>query len=141
MVYRIVYISKATPSLDDKELDKILASSRKNNPKLDVTGLMLFFEGSFFQVLEGEKSQVESLYRYIELDSRHITVKRLQEGEVSGRLFGDWSMAYTPISKQDKQKLIGDGDFFSKFSPSNSLDVDTKSLTTFIAKMVEKMIR
>ena len=132
MVYRLVYISKAHKDLSDRELDKILSVSREGNARKDISGLLLFVDGDFLQVLEGEKSGVENLYEHIGLDSRHFRVKRLQSGETTERLFGDWSMAYTPFSPEETRKLIGDGDFFTKFSPSNDSDEQTRELLKFI---------
>lgn len=141
MVYRLVYISKASKDLNDRELAEILSVSRERNSRKEITGLLLFVEGGFLQVLEGEKKQVEKLYEHIGLDSRHFTVKRLQSGETGDRLFGDWSMAYTPISPEEKRTLVGDGDFFTKFSPSEDSDEQTKELLKFIGTIAERMVK
>ena len=141
MVYRLVYISKANRHLDDRELDHILSVSRINNSRKEIGGLLLFHEGKFFQVLEGEESRVERLYDDIAQDPRHYTIKRLQAGQVDKPLFGDWSMAYVPISSEEKRKLLGEGDFFTSFSPSNISDEQTRSLTEFIENMARSMLR
>lgn len=141
MLYRLVYISKASKDLDDRELAEILSVSRERNSRKEITGLLLFVDGGFLQVLEGEKNQVEKLYEHIGLDSRHFTVKRLQSGETGERLFGDWSMAYSPISPEEKRTLVGDGDFFAKFSASSASDEQTQELLKFIGTVAERMVR
>jgi hypothetical protein len=50
----IVYVSAAVKLLDDDQLFDILSSSRKNNAERDVTGVLLYSEGVFIQVLEGD---------------------------------------------------------------------------------------
>jgi hypothetical protein len=57
--------------LSPSELDEILLKSRVNNASLGITGILLFNLGSFFQVLEGEKVTVETLYEKISKDKRH----------------------------------------------------------------------
>ncbi|MCW5699979.1 MAG: BLUF domain-containing protein, partial [Rhodospirillales bacterium] len=115
MVYRLLYISKAKRDLNDQDLGQILAVSRANNSKMDITGLLLYLDREFLQVLEGGKQEVDSLFKKISSDDRHFTVKCLQAVEVDDRLFGDWSMAYLPISPDEKRKLMGEGDFFATF--------------------------
>jgi hypothetical protein len=38
-----------------EELLTLLAQSRKNNLPTDITGMLMYMEGCFFQVLEGEE--------------------------------------------------------------------------------------
>jgi len=38
---------------DDSEIDKILDSAKRNNPGLDITGVLLYTEKKFIQYLEG----------------------------------------------------------------------------------------
>ena len=141
MVFRLVYSSKAVARIDDGELRKILANARSSNPQHDLTGLLLFYEGEFLQVLEGPKDAVEALFKRISNDSRHVTVKRLDSRETDKRLFGDWSMAYVPISAEQTRKVLGTGRFFGHFSPTEAGDEHTERLTKFIVAMAEKMIK
>jgi len=55
MRYAIVYVSTASNELKDEEIQNILSSSNTWNNKNDITGLLLFSEGNFFQIIEGEK--------------------------------------------------------------------------------------
>jgi len=140
MVYRLVYTSKAISSVTDKDLEDILSKARANNSRLKLTGLLMFHNSEFFQVLEGRKASVEALFKEISDDPRHITVKRLDAREVEARLFGDWSMAYAPISPDDEGQLLGEGSFFHHFVPDGTSDEHTDRLTRFITKTAAKMI-
>ena len=141
MVFRLVYSSKAVARVDDRELQDILSKARSNNPQHDLTGLLLFYEGEFLQVLEGPKDEVETLFKRIANDPRHVTVKRLDTRDVGARLFGDWSMAYVPISAEQTRKVLGTGRFFGHFSPTEAGDEHTERLTKFIVAMAEKMVK
>jgi len=55
MRYSIVYVSTASKDLEKKEIERTLNSSKTWNNENDVTGLLLFSEGNFFQIIEGEK--------------------------------------------------------------------------------------
>ena len=51
MNYYIVYLSTATQLYSEKDMAHILTTSRKNNSEKDVTGILLYHEGSIMQVL------------------------------------------------------------------------------------------
>lgn len=90
----IVYVSSAVRLLDDAELLEILRTSRRNNERDGITGLLLYENGNFMQVLEGERAAVEQTWNRIVADPRHRNVTRLMRSEIEHRLFGEWSMAF-----------------------------------------------
>jgi hypothetical protein len=94
MFHQWIYVSSAQSEITRDELESILAVSRKNNPPLEVTGLLMFKSGLFVQILEGPHANVKALYKKIELDQRHSSVRLVWESSTSQRAFGDWAMAY-----------------------------------------------
>ena len=54
-MYYIVYLSSASKLFTEDELKEIVDISVKNNTRLGITGMMLYNEGNFIQVLEGEE--------------------------------------------------------------------------------------
>ena len=63
---QLLYLSNAKPELKQEELDSILRVSRANNPSQDITGLLVFANGVFIQVLEGpEKQSINYLRQYV----------------------------------------------------------------------------
>jgi hypothetical protein len=93
-IYRMLYVSGATRPMSPADLDAILAASRRNNEALDVTGLLLWAEGAFIQVLEGEADVVKRLAARIRNDNRHRNFMVLVEQESAERAFGRWSMGF-----------------------------------------------
>ena len=73
MIY-LVYLSAASYPYAHEDLKEILLKSRRNNEARNITGLLLYHEGSIIQVLEGEKEQVHSLYQTISRDPRHKNI-------------------------------------------------------------------
>ncbi len=90
---QVTYISTATATMTDADVDAILAVSRRNNAAAGVTGLLLYDGRRFLQALEGAPEAVERAYQRIRLDPRHRAVVLLSGGEVEQRAFGAWSMA------------------------------------------------
>ena len=92
---RITYVSRARAGLDAaREVEGILAASRRNNARAGVTGALIFNRSTFGQVLEGPETAVEATYARIEADPRHHDVEVLDLRPVEGRAFADWSMGF-----------------------------------------------
>ncbi len=96
-LFRLVYCSR---NLIDgpresvaAELDRIMAISRANNARDEVTGAMLYTDRSFAQILEGGLDQVQETFERIQLDLRHDDVVVLQAAPASSKIFGAWNMA------------------------------------------------
>lgn len=106
MTYLVVYSSRAKEGITKEQIDSILESSRRNNVSLGITGILFFAAGSFIQLLEGDKKNVQRLLNKIDKDSRHEAVEYLFEDETDSRLFSQWAMAYSHID-EDEMKVLG----------------------------------
>lgn len=91
---RLYYASTATDQYSPMEIGNILESCRKNNPPLDITGVLFLGNDYFFQCLEGPRQNVNTLYKQILADPRHTDVQLLEFKEVGSRFFSEWSMKY-----------------------------------------------
>lgn len=100
-VFFLTYVSTATRSLSKADLDELLAQCRKNNSELGITGMLLYKDGNFMQVLEGEEGTVRSLYAKIGDDPRHKGEILLQQGTVEERQFAGWSMGYRDLGSSE----------------------------------------
>ena len=90
----LVYISTATHMLNQDELLDILGVSRTNNEKNNLTGMLLYGEGVFIQVLEGDEQALEQTYSVIERDDRHRSIIKMTEGNITARNFPNWRMGF-----------------------------------------------
>ncbi len=108
----LVYASAAAQDLQEKDIRDILKISVTNNYASDITGMLLFAEGSFLQVLEGEKNAVQGLFEQIKKDSRHWDVIKIFEERIDSRFFGDWSMGMASLEYSDLAQVPGCKDFF-----------------------------
>lgn len=72
---------------------KIAETSAAHNRLADLTGSLLFVDGSFIQILEGPPDEVEKTFERICCDFRHVDLRLIDLTSVSERLFEDWAMA------------------------------------------------
>lgn len=89
-----VYRSKARPGIADADIEAILASSRRHNEVVGVTGMLLLGNGYFVQVIEGGGPAVDRTYLRILRDPRHRDAVLLYDGSGEPRRFGGWSMGF-----------------------------------------------
>ena len=100
---QLVYISTARPSVDQHEIGRILATSRRRNQADRISGLLVHDGVRFLQVLEGDRAAVETTYARIRGDQRHRAPVLLSERETTAREFGDWSMAWSRVAGIDQR--------------------------------------
>ena len=98
-LYRLVYSSVRSESCDQECIDKILASSVKNNPSKDVTGMLLYTEDRFIQILEGPLINVMETYNMILKDKRHGGSVIRYCAPTEERFFEDWHMGSKSIEE------------------------------------------
>jgi hypothetical protein len=113
---RLVYISTLTEACTAEERRNILEHARAHNPQSGLTGILCWKNGYFLRWLEGERSKVNNLYRSVINDERHTDVQLVDYGEVSGRTFSDWSMAYIG-GKDLTDDVLFNFSFGSEFNP------------------------
>jgi hypothetical protein len=97
-MFFLVYLSAAVTWFSAKELREMLATCRVNNERDGITGMLLYKDGNFMQVLEGEESKVRTLLQRITGDLRHRGLVVIDSGPTAAREFGAWSMAFTDLS-------------------------------------------
>lgn len=99
-LYQLVYSSIRTSKCTAGEIEKILSSCEKNNPKKEITGVLLHSENNFIQYLEGPK-EIIALYDLIKNDERHKSAVLLSYGPLSQRVFPSWHMGYKSLTRQN----------------------------------------
>ena len=117
---QLVYISSLNSSrCKNGDLEDILLSSRRNNSREDVSGLLFFNGRRFLQALEGERNAVRAAFRRIEDDPRHRAIVVLSDREVAGREFGHWAMAHLAQGSLDADGAVSQIDaLVRRASPS-----------------------
>ena len=104
-MFFLTYVSTANQDLSKADLNELLAQCRRNNARLGITGMLLYKDGNFMQVLEGEESAVRSIYAKIGGDPRHKGEIVLQQGTQEERQFPGWSMGYRDLESQEARAV------------------------------------
>lgn len=100
---QLVYVSSVSPGASGTDPASILAVSRTNNTRDDITGLLYSDGVRFLQALEGPDDKVQAAYERIRQDPRHRAIVILSRRAIDAREFGDWSMAHrTPGGDADR---------------------------------------
>jgi len=100
---QLLYVSHTSPDLTVAELDNMLTTSRRNNAMLGITGLLLYIEGGFLQILEGDERPLRELYTRVAADRRHWDVRLMLDREVPARAFVGWNMGFERPAMDDPE--------------------------------------
>jgi hypothetical protein len=120
-VLSMAYLSSASVPFSDGDLATLLLNSRATNGRLGVTGMLLYRDGQFLQVLEGPENAVRDRYARITADPRHRDVQRLLEDTVTERQFPEWTMGYRAVTDSVAEQIPGYEDFFGSRSARHDL--------------------
>jgi uncharacterized membrane protein (DUF373 family) len=116
---RLTYASTTNYEWSAEELLTLLKVCRTNNGAKNVTGILLYTNQTFFQVLEGDEATVDALYALIEKDHRHHNCVIIEKQAITERAFPYWSMGFEKIDAKELHNIKGLSDFFAKdFTPA-----------------------
>jgi len=112
-LYFLIYVSIASDDLGREQLLDLLRVSRENNLRDDITGLLLYKERRFMQLLEGSETAVCATYGRVARDPRHHDATVLLEGETAERDFADWSMGFHDLDAEVARSTPGFSSFLN----------------------------
>ena len=97
---QVVYVSAASGPVGREVLASILKASSRNNARDGLTGMLVYTNGMYMQVLEGEEQCVDRTLRRIGQDPRHSGLVVIDRREIDRRSFGRWHMGYRRAPSQ-----------------------------------------
>jgi hypothetical protein len=106
MLVRLIYASRAAGAVNAEVLMPIMKASRSKNAAAGITGVLVYSDGVFLQLLEGGRNAVSGLYNRIACDTRHRDVVLLAYDEVDERRFAGWSMGQANLSRLNPGILL-----------------------------------
>jgi len=112
-VFQLVYVSSASEPFTKEQLRELLTGSHWRNTQAGITGLLLYKDGNFMQVLEGEEAAVKKLFEKIKQDSRHHSVITLLQHSIPERQFPDSSMAFRDLDSTEGKAIPGYSEFLN----------------------------
>jgi len=91
------YVSKAVGEWKTEDHDALLKHARGRNTDDGISGLLIFCNGWFLQVVEGPDAPVAALLARIADDPRHSDVAMIYNQEIDEPVFPDWSMGFEKV--------------------------------------------
>jgi hypothetical protein len=125
----LVYLSQAVRPLGDEQLLDLLMQARGFNEAHALTGILLYGNQHFMQVLEGEAATVHALYARICRDPRHRNVHLYRDQACAQRRFAQRHMAFHPTAPQQVLE-------YATYMRPESLSLDHASLSPADAQLL-----
>lgn len=91
----LIYFSIPLRSFKEIEIQKMLSQVRPKNQAMHVTGMLLYANEQFLQVLEGRRKDVNSIFQSISHDARHYDINLVSVRDIEERNFEHWDMAFS----------------------------------------------
>lgn len=105
MDHCIVYFSFSVKPFSEADINAILEQSRRHNSEHNISGMLLYLNGSVIQVLEGDEDDLNQLYSRIKVDTRHRNVTQVFSRPILERVFQKWSMGYETVTLQELDNI------------------------------------
>jgi hypothetical protein len=145
MLYQLAYTSFSRLPLREATLSDILGASRLNNSRDEITGILMYEDRTFFQVLEGEQPAIEDCYyKRIYNDPRHFRMSLFWYGLAERRVFSDWAMGYVgphEIGRYTKDTFTSLGGLNSgETSPANTKDLALELARSVYSDLLKKWL-
>jgi hypothetical protein len=105
------YLSRSSEPMSADQLLALLKQCRTNNAARDLTGMLLYGNGTFLQVIEGDDAVVDRLVETIAADPRHVGMQRLSRKTIERRQYADWSMGFERVTESGLRQVEGLRDF------------------------------
>lgn len=92
-----VYCSRAAEGVDEAEVSRMIEQAQSRNVDRNITGVLVFGSGIFFQWIEGPPAEVQTLIGTLHGDPRHYDIVALDRSvEKRERLYANWDMERVP---------------------------------------------
>lgn len=108
MQHAICYISTATKDFTDSEIRELLNKWKEKNSRKNIKGILLFSQGHFFQVLEGEKTNVLEMFYAISKDPRHTGLIQIMGKDIYRGSFDDYIVDHLKEGNFSRPKVISE---------------------------------
>ncbi|HKL35931.1 MAG TPA: BLUF domain-containing protein [Salegentibacter sp.] len=106
MRYAISYVSTVNPALSESEIQAALDFSKDWNNNNNITGILLYSQGNFFQVLEGQEQLLKELFERIKLDERHHNIITIFQKPIPDVQFDGYEADFISLDDHFQQKNI-----------------------------------
>ena len=135
-LHHIIYLSRATQPFSEDDLRALLEEARQHNAAQHITGALVYGNGQFAQIIEGQESALTALYERLLLDPRHAQLVKFADKAIDHRSFANWSMAFGAVSEEQLRSLAA-------YVPLAELNLEPANLSvtdTMVLKMMKSFV-
>jgi hypothetical protein len=114
LFFSLIYTSSAVVPFGAPELHALLTRCRDRNGADGITGMLLYKDGNFLQLLEGDEATVRATFARVQRDPRHTQVTVLRDQGEDTRLFTEWSMGFLDFNNPEIRATPGFSPFMNE---------------------------
>jgi len=132
MLVRLLYASRSVQPITPELTDSILTSAQARNAEHGITGILCAYQQGdvFLQALEGDRAEVNRLYRSLVQDGRHTGITLLNYEDVHQRVFSSWRMGRVDLNRVNTGTIL-------RYSAHSTLDPFSMSGTAAMSLVME----
>ena len=119
----VIYASRSTAEFHEHDIPELLKQVRVANAKHELTGMLLYINGAFVQVIEGQPQMVDAVMSSILRDKRHTQLTVIAKEPIVERQFEGWTMIHKTLDPMDAGELICEPGYFEAPSWVRQLDL------------------
>lgn len=90
----LIYVSTAKESVNDVAVMDILQVSWRHNHNSDISGILIYDDKHFVQLLQGPINTVDTLYEKITRDIRHHSIELIGTELLARKDVNGWGMGF-----------------------------------------------
>lgn len=88
----VMYDSETAKLFEESEMNAIVTAAELYNSAHEITGVLLYADSKWTQILEGPKDELQDLMKRIKKDTRHRNLRVYLDEPLPARNFASWSM-------------------------------------------------
>ena len=122
----IIYVSKAADNVGHEDILNILTQSWKFNHNSYISGMLVYDNGHFIQLIQGPINTIDKLFARISKDPRHHDIKKLGEEKLHLREFNEQEIAESIYQALDIEH--GKALYDAEYSNAKTLLLELKNV-------------
>jgi hypothetical protein len=108
MLKTICYISDSRESESIENVKRIYDKAKQNNSKRNITGILIYQNGNYLQVLEGDEKYVDLTFSKIKFDPRHKNIIKVINNSIEQRIFEDYNFGFSVVKSSEEFKQLNE---------------------------------
>lgn len=89
-------------------IESLYLKTKANNQKNNITGILIYKNRNFFQILEGDETVIDTTYSIIRKDPRHKNIFKVINTTMPERIFEDYNCGFTIINNDKGLESLND---------------------------------